>query len=63
MTKLVNVGSQVNQRDRLGRTVLHIAAMQGLSQLVFALIMFLKADPLLEDLDGNLPIHLAIEFQ
>jgi ankyrin repeat protein len=53
--------------DRLGRTVYHIAAMNGLHDLLTALLdgsLAKDASPLLMmDFEGNYPIHYAIDYR
>ena len=54
-------------KDRLGRTVLHLAAQYGLTSLVKELIEPTSeggfgADLFDVDLEGNMPIHIAIDF-
>jgi ankyrin repeat protein len=59
--------SSVESKDRLGRTVLHLAAMHGCTNLVeeliepeseggFGAVLFAL------DIEGDLPIHLAIDY-
>ena len=59
--------TSVESKDRLGRTVLHLAAMHGCTELVkelmqpeaeggFGAVLFAL------DLEGDMPIHLAIDF-
>ena len=62
LARLVEIYGNVNQRDRLGKSVLHLAAQLGLSHVVTMLIE-MGADPLSADLQGNLPIHYAIEYK
>jgi len=57
----------IESKDRLGRTVLHLAAMHGCTELVRELIKpesegGLGAVLFALDLEGDMPIHLAIDF-
>jgi len=53
--------------DRLGRTVYHIAAMNGLHDLLTAMLdgtLAKEASPLLmADIENNYPIHYAIDYR
>ena len=51
---LVEVGFDINQRDRNGRTLLHFAALDGDIYRVRDLLA-LNADPSIRDNDGNRP--------
>jgi len=51
--------SDVNIRDRQGRTPLHVAAMRGHAKIVEVLLAK-GADPTLEDNDGWTPLHWAM---
>ena len=53
---------QVDAKDRLGKTVLHLACQLGLAQLTVSLLD-LGADPLAKDIQGDMPIHYAIEYK
>lgn len=48
--------------DRLGRTVLHLAVMHGLNDLV-KFLLEKGVDYTIEDIDGSLPIFYAIDFK
>lgn len=51
----------LNIKDRLGRTPLHISMMHGMVKLV-ELLINKGADQTIEDLDSNLPISYSIDF-
>ena len=55
----------VNEQDRLGRTILHIAAQHGLTELIKLLLTpdSLGADLSIGDLINQRPVHYAIQFR
>lgn len=65
---LVGAGIGVDKQDRLGRTVLHIAAQYNMKKLTQTLLAKKEeggfgADPLVSDLVCQRPIHYAIAFK
>ena len=65
---LSGAGINVNKQDRLGRTILHIAAQYGLTELTKTLLRAkaddgFGADPLLGDQINQRAIHYAIAFK
>jgi len=66
--KLSGAGVDANRQDRLGRTILHLAAQFGFTKMVEELLKSTEeggfgADASLHDLAGNTAIHYAIEFK
>lgn len=55
---MINAGTNVNTKDKLGRTPLHIAADKGLVSAV-ELLVASGSDLKARDLKGRLPIHYA----
>ena len=66
--KLPGSGIDINRSDRLGRTVLHIAAQHGMIKLTELLIQSQKeggfgADINLGDLINQRAVHYTIQFR
>ena len=64
-SKLSGAGISFNSQDRLGRSVLHIAAHLGHNKITKALLKSVEeggfgADPLIGDEINQRPIHYAI---
>ena len=59
--KLSGAGVNINQQDRLGRSILHLAAQYGLVKLTEKLVCDLNADTKIADLENLSPIHYAIQ--
>ena len=61
-SNFLEVPIELNQADRLGQTVLHFAAKLGFPQLCSYLVE-LGASPVAPDLEGNTPVHYAIQYK
>lgn len=59
--KLSGAGVNIDQQDRLGRTILHLAAQYGLVKVTEALVCELGASTTIADLENLKPIHYAIQ--
>jgi ankyrin repeat protein len=57
---LLNSGGDMMARDRLGRTVLHLAALHNMPVLVEQLLA-LRIDPLVRDYNNLTPLDVAID--
>ncbi|MHC4777092.1 MAG: ankyrin repeat domain-containing protein [Planctomycetota bacterium] len=60
LAKGLDLGFDPRERDRQGRTVLHIAAFEGFAEIV-RLLLESRADPDIRDARGCTPLHDAAE--
>ena len=62
VTYLLNVGAEVNAKNIYGETALILAALQGYTEIVTALMdaAYIKVNA--ADLDGNMPLMLAAKY-
>lgn len=57
MTRFCNI------QDRLGRTCLHIACQHNAPiDMIKSLIEDYNADPRIQDIEGQTPLHYAVDF-
>ncbi|BFZ02084.1 hypothetical protein BsWGS_05123 [Bradybaena similaris] len=60
---LISYGAEPSVRDPLGRTVLHVAAMQGRRELIAPLLVSSDSSVNVQDKEGWTPLHLAVRGQ